>query len=260
MFTAQDVKKLRNLTSSGILDCKKALTQAEGDFDKAVTILRKSGQAKAGKKADRQANEGLSYAFTKDNLGILVQVQCETDFVAKTDRFKEYVKNLAQKVANRTDQGDITSIIATEEKENLIDMIATIGENIKISKVIRWEGTCTSYIHAGGKVGVLANIEGEFDEETKKALGMHIAAFSPLYITPEEVPAETVAKEKEIARQKTKGKPEEIANKILNGVIQKWYTEVCLIKQPWIHDDKASLEKIAPKLKIKRFVRVQTGA
>ena len=261
-ISAADVKKLRDMTGAGMLDCKNALKDAGGDIEAAVTALRKAGQAKAGKKADREANEGLCAAKTEGNVGTLVQLQCETDFVAKTDKFKDYLSALVEKTAATGENGDVTDAINGAEKDDLINMIATIGENMKIAKAIRWEsnGACASYLHANGRVGVLVDVEGEYDDEILKHLCMHIAAFSPSYVTSDEVPADVVEKERDIAAEKAKGKPPEIVEKIVGGVINKWYKEVCLVDQAWIMDDKSTLAKIAPNLKVKRFARLQTGA
>lgn len=260
-FSAQDIKRLRNTTQCGMLDCKKALIETDGDFDEAVNLLRKKAGAKADKKAGREVNEGLTASVVNGNVGALVQVACETDFVAKTDRFQDYVNALVAKVAERSDEGDVTEAVAADEQEELKGLIGTIGENMKIVKAYRWEsaGAVSTYLHAGGGIGVLVDVEGEYDDALLRDLCMHIAAMSPSYIAPEDVPADDVAKEKAVAAEKHQGKPENIIDKILTGHINKWYTEICLTKQSWFKDDKATLEQIAPKLKVKRFARLQAG-
>lgn len=261
-FTAQDVKKLRDATSAGMLDCKNALKATDGDFEAAVDHLRKSGIAKAGKKADREANEGLAFALTEGtNKGALVLVSCETDFVAKNATFQAYVEEIATKALNTAGNGDVAATLNTAEDENLKAKIATIGENLKIPKAVSWEsaGAVSSYIHAAGKVGVLVDVEGDYDEELLKGLGMHIAAFRPQYLSPEEVPAADLERERAIFLDKAAGKPAEIAEKIVNGSIAKWYNEVCLVKQGWIMDDKVAIEKKFPNLKINRFARFGAG-
>ena len=261
-FTAQDVKKLREATSAGMLDCKKALIAADGDFDTAVDNLRKAGIAKAGKKADREANEGLAHAITDGpKKGALVLVSCETDFVAKNATYQAYVAEVAEKALATAGNGDVTAALNAAEEENLKAKIAVIGENMKIPKAVSWEsaGAVSSYIHAAGKVGVLVDVEGDFDDELLKSLGMHIAAFRPLYLNAEEVPAADLERERAIFADKAAGKPAEIAEKIIQGSIQKWYKEVCLVQQGWIMDDKVAIEKKFPNLKINRFARLAAG-
>jgi len=261
-FTAADIKRLRDTTSCGMLDCKKALIETEGNFDSAVDLLRKKAGVKADKKAGREANEGLTFAITEGNVGAIVQVSCETDFVAKTDRFVNYTEALAARVLANSENGDITEAIAESETEELKGLIGTLGENMKIVKAIRYasNGGVCSYLHAGGRIGVLVDVEGEFDEAILKDICMHIAAMGPSVIIPEDIPAADIAKEKEIASEKHAGKPAEIIEKILVGHINKWYTDVCLNKQSWFKDDKTTLEKLAPKLTVKRFARLQAGA
>ncbi|MCM8536798.1 MAG: translation elongation factor Ts [Lentisphaeraceae bacterium] len=260
-FSAKDIKRLRDTTQCGMLDCKKALLETEGNFDEAVALLRKKAGAKADKKAGREVNEGLTASVINGNVGALVQVACETDFVAKTDRFQDFVNELVARIAERSDEGDVTEAVAADEAEVLKGLIGTIGENMKIVKAYRWEssGSVFSYLHAGGKIGVMIDAEGEFDEALLKDTCMHIAAMSPSYIAPEDVPADDVATEKGLAAEKHQGKPENIIEKILTGHINKWYTDICLTKQSWFKDDKATLEQIAPKMKIKRFARLQAG-
>ena len=260
--TAADVKRLRDATQCGMLDCKKALIEVDGNFDDAVALLRKKAGAKADKKAGREANEGLTASVIEGNVGVLVQVACETDFVAKTDRFQDFVQELAQKVLSRSDDGDITEAVAEEVSEDLKGLIGTIGENMKIVKAYRWEsaGAVGNYLHSGGRIGVLVDVEGEYDDALVKDLCMHIASSSPTFISPDDVPAEEVAKEKEIAAEKHQGKPADIIDKILMGHINKWYSDICLTRQEWFKGDKTTLEKLAPNLKVKRFARLQAGA
>ena len=261
-ITAADVKRLRDTTQCGMLDCKKALIETDGDFDAAVDLLRKKAGIKADKKAGREANEGLTATAVSGNAGAIIQVACETDFVAKTDRFQDFVNNLVQKVIERSDDGDVTEAVSEEQAEELKGLIGTIGENMKIIKAARYttDGKVGSYIHAGGKIGVLVEVEGTDDEDLIKDICMHIAAMSPTYITPDDIPAEDVEKEKAIAAEKHAGKPADIIDKILMGHINKWYTDICLMKQSWFKEDKSTLEQIAPKVKVKRFERLQAGA
>ena len=261
-ITGADVKRLRDTTQCGMLDCKKALIECDGDFDAAVDLLRKKAGIKADKKAGREANEGLTAAVVNGNVGALVQIACETDFVAKTDRFQDFVKSVAQKVSERSDEGDVTEAVSDEYAEELKGLIGTIGENMKIIKAVRYtsEGQVGSYLHAGGKIGVLVEVEGTDDASLVKDICMHIAAMSPTFISPDDIPAEDVEKERAIAAEKHAGKPAEIIDKILMGHINKWYTDICLMKQSWFKEDKSTLEKIAPNVKVKRFQRLQAGA
>ncbi len=261
-ITGADVKRLRDTTQCGMLDCKKALIETDGDFEAAVDLLRKKAGIKADKKAGREANEGLTATVVNGKVGAIIQVACETDFVAKTDRFQDFVKNLAQKVSERSDEGDVTEAVTEEHAEELKGLIGTIGENMKIIKAVRYttDSNVGSYIHAGGKIGVLVEVEGTDDESLVKDICMHIAAMSPTYITPDDIPAEDVEKERAIAAEKHAGKPAEIIDKILMGHINKWYTDICLMKQSWFKEDKSTLEKIAPNVKVKRFERLQAGA
>ena len=261
-ITGADVKRLRDTTQCGMLDCKKALVECDGDFDAAVDLLRKKAGIKADKKAGREANEGLTAAVVNGNSGALVQVACETDFVAKTDRFQDFVKSIAQRVSERSDEGDVTEAVSEEIAEELKGLIGTIGENMKIIKAVRYttEGQVGSYLHAGGKIGVIVEVEGTDDAALVKDICMHIAAMSPTFISPDDIPAEEVEKERSVAAEKHAGKPAEIIDKILNGHINKWYTDICLMKQSWFKEDKSTLEKIAPNVKVKRFERLQAGA
>ena len=260
--TAADVKKLRQATNCGMLDCKNALIEADGNFDEAVTILRKKAGIKAGKKADRETKEGLTTTIVEGNVGVIVQVSCETDFVAKNERFVTFVNDLAKEVFERNDEGDLTEALSEEKKDLLTEFIGSIGENMRIVKAVRWvsAGKVGAYIHGGGRIGVLVDVEGDADEALVKDLGMHIAAMNPSYVSADEIPAEDIAKEKDIAAEKAKGKPENIAEKIVNGAIAKWQTEVCLVQQAWFKDDKTNFTKLAPNANIKQFVRLEIGA
>ncbi len=260
-ISAQDIKKLREATNCGMLDCKNALLEADGDFDKAVEILRKKGQAKAVKKAGREANEGIVVAKTEGNKTAIIQLSCETDFVGNTDRFRDYAASLLDQAFAKESNGDVTDEVAADEKDNLVTMIATIGENMKIVKAESWttEGQVYSYIHGNGRIGVIVDVEGEIDEAGIKSLAMHIAAFSPSYVDESDVPAEDIEKEKVIFAEKAKGKPADIAEKIVNGSVQKWFKEVCFVNQPWIMDDKITFGQAFPKATLKRFAICKIG-
>ncbi|OGV68291.1 MAG: translation elongation factor Ts [Lentisphaerae bacterium RIFOXYB12_FULL_65_16] len=261
-ITAEMVRELREKTGVGMMDCKKALTDADGDMTKAVEGLRKAGMAKAEKKATRTAKEGRVVVSMDKNVVALVEVLCETDFVATNEKFQAYEKALAQRVATSYSvDGDLSAQVVAAEKGALADLINVLGENIQVRRVIRWQtdGAFACYMHMGGKIGVLIDAAGETDPKLLSDACMHIAAFSPRFVGPADVPAEVLAKEKEIAAAQVGDKPANMIEKIVTGKISKWYNESCLMLQPWIRDDKKSLTKVAPNLKVKRFVRWQVG-
>jgi elongation factor Ts len=262
-ISAKMVNELRAKTGAGMMDCKKALEKAAGNMENAIDELRKSGIAKAEKKADRAVKDGLVIAVIQGKVAVQVEVLCETDFVAKTDKFRAFAKTIADQALAMSADGDITPALAESCKTQLNEMIATIGENMQIRRAVRWvasTGSFTSYSHMGGKLGVLVEVEGEADSAVISDIGMHIAAFNPSYIVPADIPADVIAREQEVAAGQVVGKPANIVENIVKGKINKWYSDVCLMKQPWLRDDKSCLEKVAPKLKVKRFVRWQLGA
>ncbi len=261
-FTASDVKTLREMTGVGMMDCKKALTATDGDMDKAVEWLREKGLAAAQKKAGRIAAEGMAYAAVVDGIGVVVEVNAETDFVAKNDLFVDYVKNVATVVAkeNPADlealfackypEGDMTVEQAQQEK------VLVIGENIKVRRFVRYaDGFSVPYIHAGGKIGVIVNmaLEGitDFDAVTElgKDIAMQIAAMRPMFRDKSDVDADFIEKEKEIrltqakADPKNANKPAAIIEKIVLGGISKYYKEICLLQQDFVKDGSMSVEQ-----------------
>lgn len=258
-ISAKLVKELREKTGAGMMDCKKALTKANGNLSDAIDELRKSGIAKAEKKAGRSAKEGMIVSKIADDAGVLAEVLCETDFVAKNEKFIAYTKDIVEKIYQTNEEGDVSEKINEIEKDSIVSMIATIGENMQIRRAARWNGKCTSYLHMGGRIGVMIETEGDADKTILNDICMHIAAFNPHYVCPTEIPEQIIEKEKEIHSAQLEGKPTEIIDKILVGKIQKWYREVCLNKQPWIRDDKLSTEKAHPGIKVKRFIRWQVG-
>jgi len=261
MISASVVKELRDKTGAGMMDCKKALTEANGDMEKAVEYLRKHGIAKAEKKAGRATKEGKVVSIIRDGKAVLLEVLCETDFVATNEKFINYITGVAERALALDGNGCVTEQVCANEKDSLTDMIAKIGENMIIRRCAKWdvEGTVGSYLHMGGKIGVMVEVTGTDDAKLINEIGMHIAAFRPAYICPKCVPAETIEKEKEIAKAQLVGKPENIIDKIVEGKIAKYYTEVCLMNQPWIMDDKTSLSKLVPNLKVNRFLRWEVG-
>ena len=262
-ITAKMVKELREATGAGMMDCKKALTATEGDFEAAIDHLRKTGIAKAGKKAGRDTKEGTTAYAVEGNTIVCIEVLCETDFVGGNDKFKANAKSLAERALAYASTGDITAEFNEKEEEAIKETIALFQENIQIRRAIRWttDGQFGAYLHAGGKVGVVVELEGEISAEDAKFAAMHIAAFAPEYVDAASVPAEFVEREKAIATDQLlqAGKPENMIEKILVGVIKKRTAEICFVDQPWINDDKSTFTKTFPKASVKGFIRWQVG-
>ncbi|MBQ7339310.1 MAG: elongation factor Ts [Clostridia bacterium] len=277
MFTSKDVMELRKKTGAGVADCQKALKQTDGDMDKAVDFLREKGIATAAKKASRIAAEGVVLAKVEGNTGVLVEVNCETDFVAKGDMYLDFVKEVADYVyAN--DVKDIDQLVA-EKNEATINATAKIGEKISIRRFAKFTtetGVVTSYIHMGGKVGVLVELEGctcDGAKELAHDVALQIAASKPLYLNSSEVPAEVIEKEKEILLaqiendEKLKSKPDMVKAKMVEGRIGKYYEENCLLNQAFVKDPSLKIEKVIADasakmgrdLYVKRFVRFEMG-
>lgn len=262
VISASMVKDLRDRTGVGMMDCRKALEAANGDVELAIEHLRKAGIAKAATKAGRSAKEGRLVSLIRDGAGVLAEVLCETDFVAKTGEFQAFAAGVAEKaLTGSAADGDISAATAEALRTPLAELVGKIGENMQIRRVVRWQtaGQLGSYLHLGGKIGVLVDVEGPADKALLADICMHIAAFSPQYVAPAGVPETVLVKEREIAAAQVQGKPANIVDKIVAGKIQKWYSEVCLTQQPWIRDDKKSLAQIAPQVTVKRFVRWQVG-
>ncbi len=261
-ITADMVKDLRDKTGAGMMDCKRALAEAGGDIEKAIENLRKSGIAKAEKKSGRATKEGKIMSLVDGGKGVMIEVLCETDFVAKNEKFLEFVKGICQRALAAGGNGDVSEKVQEAEKENLVSMIATIGENMQIRRAARWEsaGCVSSYLHMGGRIGILVDAEGDCsDKAFMSDVCMHIAAFKPQFVDSGVIPADVIEKEKEIATAQVQGKPAQVVEKIVSGKINKWFSEVCLMKQPWIKDDKSCLEKVKAGLKVKRFLRWEVG-
>ncbi len=277
MFSGSDIVALRAKTGAGILDCKKALTETNGDMEKAIDYLREKGIASAAKKASRIAAEGIVCAKIDGNVGALVEVNCETDFVAKGDQYKDFVMSVCDYVV-ANDVKDVEELIAAKNDET-IAATAKIGEKIAIRRFAKYEtenGVVASYIHMGGKVGVLVEIVGctcEKVHELAHDVALQIAASKPLYITKEEVPEDVIAKEKDILMAQIKNdpkmasKPEQIIEKMVTGRIGKYYDENCLLFQTFIKDPSITIEKLVKQygdamgkvLTIKRFTRFEMG-
>ncbi|MCI5970048.1 MAG: translation elongation factor Ts [Oscillospiraceae bacterium] len=277
MFTAKDVKELREKTGCGMMDCKKALTESDGDMEKAMEFLREKGLAAATKKAGRIAAEGIVSAYTSDNgsVGAIIEVNSETDFVGKNADFKAFVGNLAKIVAenNPADLDALNALKYDDTKtveEELREKILTIGENMKIRRFARFEGNIVTYIHGEGRIGVMVKVEGDLTDDAKAAAkdaAMQIAAMNPLYLDKTTVPAEDLEKEKHIILAQMKedpknaGKPENILEKMLIGKINKFYDINCLNQQEFVKDSNYKVEKyLAEKgIKLVDFVRFEKG-
>ena len=282
-FSAKDVMDLRGRTGCGMMDCKKALTECDGDIEKAIDYLREKGLAKAAKKQSRIAAEGLvgSYICTKCGTGAIVEVNCETDFVANTPEFKQMVNDIAQQIV-RGNPADVDALLAEkylDTDQTVADVVtektAKIGEKISVRRFARYEcgenGFVDSYIHMGGKVGVLIEAKGEINDAAKEVIhdcALQIAAATPVapeYVRREEVNPEHLEHEKEIliAQARNEGKPEKIIEKMVQGRIQKFYQEVCLVEQIFVKDGETPvgkmIEKKVPGMKIVEFTRYKMG-
>ncbi len=285
MITAQIVKELRERTGAGMMDCKKALSATDGDTDKAIEFLREKGLAAAAKKAGRVASEGLVEAYiTEDGkTGALVEVNCETDFVAANEDFVTLVKNTAKQAA-------LTSAKTVEEflnekyiadqsvtlKDAVTALIAKLGENMNVRRFEKFtneNGVIQSYIHGGGRIGVLvsltSDVKNDVVAEVAKNLAMHVAAANPLFLNKEQVDNETLNKEKEIYRVQAlnEGKPEKIVEKMVEGRVQKYYKEICLVEQVWVRNADYTISKylsekskeVGASISIAAFARFERG-
>ena len=289
-FTAADVKKLREMTSVGMMDCKKALTEADGDFDKAIELLREKGLAKAAKKADRIAAEGLVKATVCDECGVgaIIEVNSETDFVAKNADFQQFVSDVAN-VVIKDAPADVEALKACKMGEGTVqdalqEKVLTIGENLQIRRFERFDNSTVNvaYNHMGGVIGVLVGLEvseGLKDNATVKELGkdigMQAAAMNPSFLDKSDVDEATLAKEKEILliqaleenKTAAKPKPEQIIHKMVDGRIGKYYEENCLLQQAFVKENKVSVEnhikavakELGGEIKAVSFVRFEKG-
>ena len=274
MITASQVKELREKTGAGMMDCKKVLTETNGDEEKAIELLRERGLSKAAKKSGRIAAEGLAAAYISDDkkVGVVIEVNAETDFVAKNEEFKTFVADVAKQVAVKA-PATVEELLAQESmveegktvQEVLTNKIATIGENMTIRRFERFEtetGNVATYIHGDGKIAVLVEMENA-DETLSKDVCMQIAAAKPEYLDRASVPADRVEKEMEIlkAQAMNEGKPAEIAEKMVQGRIGKFYGEICLVEQAFVKnpDEKVGKMVEGKGAKIVRFARIEKG-
>ena len=276
-ISAKDVMELRKQTDCGMMECKKALTEADGNFEKAIEILRERGLATAAKKASRVAAEGMVYAdyCPACKVGVVIEVNAETDFVAKNDKFVDFVKE-ATKVIMKQNPADVEALMACKTEagetvdEALKNLILVIKENIKVRRFVRYEGVCSAYVHGGGTHGILVNFEFV---AYGKDIAMQVAAANPGYVDEASVPAEVVAKEKEIMLAqmaqdpKTANKPEAVKEKMIEGKIKKFFKENCLVDQEFVKDGDLSVAQYTAKvakdlggdIKIVKFTRFQKG-
>jgi elongation factor Ts len=284
VITAKMVSELRESTGAGMMDCKKALTQAEGDMEKAVEILREKGLAAAAKKAGRIASEGLveTYISEDGKSGAIVEVNCETDFVAKNEDFVALAKNIAKQAAS-SEVSTVDELLEEKYildnnitvKEAITNLIAKLGENMNLRRFERFvteNGALAQYIHGGGRIGVMVQLEGgnsAIVKEAGKELCLQIAFSNPPYITSADVPADVTDKEKEIYRQQAlnEGKPEKVVENMVKGRLQKFFKEVCLMDQLWIKDQDLSISKYLESkakeagtaLKVVKIARLEKG-
>lgn len=281
-FTAKDVKALREQTGCGMMDCKKALVEADGDMEKAVDFLREQGLAKQAKKASRVAAEGMAFAMTTEDhkKGVVIEVNAETDFVAKNADFQAFVNTCAQTVIDNN-PADVEALLACNASgtdktvaELLQEKVLVIGENIQIRRFKLMEGACVAYVHAGGVIGVLVNFKTDLADKAEfvtygKDVAMQIAALNTPYLKESDVPAEVLEHEKEIMKAEVvnSGKPEAIADKIVMGKIGKFYKENCLLDQAFVKENKISVQQytnntakeLGGSIEITEFVRFEKG-
>ncbi|MBM6836806.1 elongation factor Ts [Clostridium saudiense] len=283
MITAKSVKELREMTGAGMMDCKKALVATEGDIEKAVEFLREKGLAAAAKKAGRIAAEGIVKTFVSEDKKTagMVEVNCETDFVAANEEFVSFATKVAE-MAAKTSATTVEELIAekfegeTTVQEALTALIAKLGENMTVRRFVKFnieKGAIASYIHGGGRIGVMVEVACDTDstvlEEVAREVCMQVAAANPLFLSREQVDNESLEKEKEIYRVQAlnEGKPENIVEKMVMGRIQKYYKEVCLLDQAWVKDGDKSIAKfleekskeVGSPIAITRYARFERG-
>ena len=282
-FTAKDVQALREKTGCGMMDCKKALTETNGDMDAAVDFLREKGLASQAKKADRVAAEGTVCAVVKGNVGAVLEMNAETDFVAGGEPFKALANRITNVVIEQA-PADMDALLKCSEngqtvEEMVQELFLALRENIKVRRFVRFEGNLVSYVHAGGKIGVMVKFDTDADAASEefiamgKNIAMQIAAMNPLYLDPASVPAEVLDKEKEILVAQMKedpkmaGKPDAVLAKIVEGKIGKYYKENTLVEQQFVIDGDLTVGKYVEKtakelgksIKIASYVRYEKG-
>lgn len=271
-ISAKLVKELRKKTGAGMMDCKKALTETDGDIDKAIDYLREKGIAKAAKKADRIAAEGLVHVETKGNDAVIVEINSETDFVARNEGFQELVKEIANQVLD-TKAETVEALMETtlpngkSVDERIKEAISTIGEKLSVRRfAIRTKtdnDAFGAYIHMGGRIGVLTVVEGSTDEEAARDVAMHIAAINPKYVSSEQVSEEEINHEREVLKQQAlnEGKPENIVEKMVEGRLRKYLQEICAVDQDFVKNPDVTVEAFLKTKggKLVDFVRYEVG-
>ena len=271
-ISAKLVKELREKTGAGMMDCKKALTETDGDIDKAIDYLREKGIAKAAKKADRIAAEGLVHVETKGNDAVIVEINSETDFVARNEGFQELVKEIANQVLD-TKAETVEALMETtlpngkSVDERIKEAISTIGEKLSVRRfAIRTKtdnDAFGAYLHMGGRIGVLTVVEGSTDEEAARDVAMHIAAINPKYVSSEQVSEEEINHEREVLKQQAlnEGKPENIVEKMVEGRLRKYLQEICAVDQDFVKNPDVTVEAFLKTKggKLGDFVRYEVG-
>ncbi|MFC5712121.1 translation elongation factor Ts [Thalassorhabdus alkalitolerans] len=271
-ITASMVKELREKTGAGMMDCKKALTETDGDMEKAVDYLREKGIAKAQKKADRVAAEGLTSVEVDGNKAVILEINAETDFVAKNENFKNLVSKVATHLLAK-EPANVEEALGQEIEQGstlesyINDQIAKIGEKISLRRftVLTKDDDAAfgAYLHMGGRIGVLSLLEGTTDEQAAKDVAMHVAAINPTYVSRDEVPAEETEREREVLKQQAlnEGKPENIVEKMVEGRLGKFFEQVCLLEQPFVKDGDQKVKKYVESkgASVKTFIRYEVG-
>ena len=266
-ITAALVKELREITGAGMMDCKKALAEAEGDKDKAIDYLREKGIAKAAKKAGRIASEGVVAAASNGSTACIVEVNSETDFVAKNENFQNLVKKIAEHIV-ATKPADMDALNASEldgktVADVMTEAVASIGEKLSLRRFEVYtseDGKLATYIHMGGKIGVIVELSGG-EDELGKDVAMQIAAAKPQCISRADVDTDALAHEREVLRKQAleEGKPEKIVEKMVDGRINKYYKEVCLVEQEFVKDSDKTIKDILGGVEVRRFARFEMG-
>ncbi|MFO7892937.1 MAG: translation elongation factor Ts [Longimicrobiales bacterium] len=274
-ISAAQVKELRDRTGAGMMDCKKALQETEGNMEAAIDLLRSKGAAKAAKRAGREATEGVVASYVDDDAGVgaLVEVNCETDFVARNEEFQALAAELAEHVAKHeevdgTGDGEALLEHGFMGGDRTVDQVVTqksakTGEKVVVRNFARFDsdGRLGAYVHMGGKIGVLVELDPDASEELARDVAMHIAASRPLAVTPEELPEDVVERERQVYLEQVRqeGKPENIQERIVEGKLGKFYKENALVEQPFVKDPDMTVGALVADTKIRRFVRYELG-
>ncbi len=267
-ITAAEVKKLREISGAGMMDCKKALAETGGDIEAAMDFLRKKGLSAASKKAGRVAAEGIVISVSEGNVGVVLEVNAETDFVSKNDQFVGFVNAVAQLIIsqNPADNEALKALAYDAEytvEQALSQLISTIGENMSIRRFERVEvdGVVGVYVHGAGKIGVLVGIEGDVDTDLARGTAMHVAAANPMFISRDDVDAELVERERAVLSERAiaSGKPEAIVDKIVTGQLNKFYSDICLLEQDFVMDTDQKVGKALGAATVVAMHRFQLG-